>query len=151
MTKESLPMNDQAELVRVVVLACSEAWAAARGKDDRRARSSALKVFFESPADFGDQIRAEADFIEHVHNRYDADVHVLVSNAPAGAGRREYTVALTGFGRFANLQIVAHVGVSRRRMPKTAAASVDHRTPDTAAPVRRHAVRAPGANINSHY
>jgi hypothetical protein len=106
-------MNHQVELIGSVVLACSEAWSAAqqRQQDDQRPGSSRLKVFLDSHAGFEDQIRAEVDFVEYVHDCHHADVRVLVTSSPLGKGRCESTVAFTGFGRFEGIQMLAQVGV----------------------------------------
>jgi hypothetical protein len=61
-----------------------------------------LKVFYDC-SNFGcydDYIREEIDFVEHVRDRSDADVHVLVTTATTGARGREYTLAFIGLGAF---------------------------------------------------
>ena len=124
-------MNHQMDLVRMVVLACSEAWAAAeQWQVDLRAGSSRLKVFLDGPAGLEDQIPAEVDFVEYVHNRQRADVHVLVTSSVVGKGRREYTVTLTGLGRFEGIQILTQVGLGGG-VSKTATSQIHRGRPDT--------------------
>jgi hypothetical protein len=44
--------------------------------------------------------RTEIAFVDHVRDRRDADVHVLVPGEDTGGGGREYTFAFIGLGRF---------------------------------------------------
>jgi hypothetical protein len=44
--------------------------------------------------------RTEITFVDHVRDRRDADVHVLVTGDATGGGGREYTFAFIGLGRF---------------------------------------------------
>lgn len=118
-------MNHPVELVRTVVLACSQAWAASQAQPhDQRpesARLSArLRMFLEAPVGFRDQIRTELDFVEFVHDRREADVHVLVTRSRARNSRCEYTLTFTGFGLFEGIQTRAQVGVDEQGMTPTA-------------------------------
>jgi hypothetical protein len=142
-------MNHQVEFIRSVVLACCQAWSAAeqQQKDGRRPGSSRLKVFLDSHhARLAHQIRAEVDFVEYVDDGDRADVRVLVTSSPVKNGRREYSVAFTGFGRLEGIQILAHVGVAERRTSRTAT-TVNRGRPDTTDRDRRHALRERGAII----
>ena len=129
-------MNHQVELIRSVVLACSQAWSVAehqQHQSDQRPGSLRLKVFLDSHTGFEDQIRAEVNFVEYVHDCHHADVHVLVTSSPVGNGRHEYAIRFTGFGRFESLQILAQVGVAERRMSNTVTQEINHGRPDTTA------------------
>lgn len=44
--------------------------------------------------------RTEITFVDHVLDRRDADVHVLVTSQDTGGGGREYSLAFIGLGRF---------------------------------------------------
>ena len=54
------------------------------------------------PCDF-DYLRREIEFIDYVRDRKDADVHVLVTTQPTGAGGTEYVFKFIGLGRFAGV------------------------------------------------
>jgi hypothetical protein len=142
-------MNQQLELIRTVVLACSQAWAAAQQQahGDQRPGSSRLKVFLDGHTGFEDQIRAEVDFVEYVHDCHQADVHVLVTSSPVENGRRQYSVAFTGFGRFEGIQSLAEAGIGQRGTSETATSEINRGRPDTTARDRRHALRERGAII----
>lgn len=62
-----------------------------------------LRIFVDCANTFCDldYYRREVDFVDYVRNRQDADVHVLVSTQPTGAGR-ELTVTFIGAGAYAD-------------------------------------------------
>jgi hypothetical protein len=60
-----------------------------------------VKVFLDCPSGcFDEYLRDEITFVEYMRDRTDADVHVMVTRAEAGAGGREYAVSFIGVGRF---------------------------------------------------
>jgi hypothetical protein len=61
-----------------------------------------LRVFIDCTNAYCDTefFRAEMAFVDHVRDRRDADVHVLVTGDDTGGGGREYTFAFLGLGRF---------------------------------------------------
>jgi hypothetical protein len=62
------------------------------------------KVFLDcAEGCFQDHLRTEITFVDYVRDRGEADVHVLVTMQPTGAGGREFTVALIGLRRFASM------------------------------------------------
>jgi len=44
-------------------------------------------------------IRKEISFVNYVRDRENADVHILITTQPTGAGGKEYTMAFIGLGR----------------------------------------------------
>ncbi|MEO8226537.1 MAG: DUF481 domain-containing protein [Gemmatimonadota bacterium] len=48
-----------------------------------------------------DYYKTEIPFVDHVRNREDADVHILVTEQSTGSGGSEYTAAFIGAGPFA--------------------------------------------------
>jgi hypothetical protein len=63
--------------------------------------ASILRIFLDCDFCFEDFVREEIDFVEFVRDRYEADVHVLITSAGTGSGGEETTVSLLGLGRFA--------------------------------------------------
>jgi hypothetical protein len=64
-----------------------------------------VKVFIDCVnvyCDF-DFLRTEINFIDHVRDRRDADVHVLVTGESTGGGGQKYTVSFIGLGRYAGI------------------------------------------------
>jgi hypothetical protein len=61
-----------------------------------------LRLFVDCPNVSCDTeyFRTEITFVDHVRDRRDADVHVLVTGDDTGGGGREYTFAFIGLGRF---------------------------------------------------
>ena len=51
-----------------------------------------------------DYVRSEVTFVNHVRNREDADVHVLVTAESTGGGGTAYTTQFIGLGRFAAVE-----------------------------------------------
>jgi hypothetical protein len=48
--------------------------------------------------------RTEIAFVDHVRDRKDADVHVLVTGQTTGSGGREYSLKFIGLGRFQGVE-----------------------------------------------
>lgn len=60
-----------------------------------------LALFLDCHNCDGTYIRREITFVDHVRDREEADVHVLVTDEPTGGGGREYTFHVIGRGPFA--------------------------------------------------
>lgn len=68
-----------------------------------------LRVYLDCGRDCDfDFLRREANFIDYVRDRKDAEVHVLVTTQGTGGGGRDFTMQFIGLGRFADLQRVEH-------------------------------------------
>jgi hypothetical protein len=61
-----------------------------------------LRVFIDCTSGYCDTefFQTEMTFVDHVRDRRDADVHVLVTGDTTGGGGSEYTFAFIGLGRF---------------------------------------------------
>ena len=59
--------------------------------------ATALRIYLDCARCDQDYLRTEVPFIDYVRDRRDADVHILVTTQPAGAGV-EYTLAFIGLG-----------------------------------------------------
>jgi hypothetical protein len=64
------------------------------------AETSVLRIFLDCNNCAEDYLRDEIDFVEFVRDRFEGDVHVLITNADTGAGGEENTVSFVGLGRF---------------------------------------------------
>jgi hypothetical protein len=64
--------------------------------------SRPLRLFVDCTNAYCDTeyIRTEITFVDHVRDRRDADVHVLVTSQTTGGGGNEYSFAFIGIGRF---------------------------------------------------
>lgn len=62
-----------------------------------------VRVFLDCDVCDEDYVRTEVTFVEYVRDRAQAQVHLLVTEAPAGGGGRHYTAAFLGQGEFADL------------------------------------------------
>jgi hypothetical protein len=61
-----------------------------------------VRVFIDcqsASCDF-EYFRTEIAFVDHVRDRKDADVHVLITGQTTGSGGREYSLKFIGLGRF---------------------------------------------------
>ncbi|MFL5574650.1 MAG: hypothetical protein ACJ79S_01545 [Gemmatimonadaceae bacterium] len=67
-----------------------------------RARDQALRVFVDCARPSCDQefLQTEIDFVSHVRDRGDAQVLVLLTTQPTGAGGTEYTMSFIGQKQF---------------------------------------------------
>ena len=65
-----------------------------------------LRLFVDCPNVYCDTefFRAEISFVDHVRDRRDADVHVLITGQGTGGGGQEYSVAFIGLGRFGKIE-----------------------------------------------
>lgn len=84
--------------IAIIALAACAAPVSVLAQDQARR----LKVFLDCERCFLDYLREEIDFVDHVRDRTDADVHVIVTNADTGGGGREYSTDLIGQGAFAS-------------------------------------------------
>jgi hypothetical protein len=75
----------------------------------RVTQDSALRVFLDCPNTFCDfdYYRTEITFVNWVRERQDAQVHLLITTQPTGAGR-EYTLTFLGLERFASVEDTLH-------------------------------------------
>ena len=99
------------------------------------ARADALKVFLDCSASCDlDYLRREIAIVNHVRDREDADVHVLITSQPTGGGGVEYTLQFIGAGRFAGIgQTLTHASLNT--------STVDERRTALAEVLRRGFVR----------
>jgi hypothetical protein len=69
------------------------------------AEGEAIRVFMDCVRLYCDTdfLRSEINFVNHVRDRQDADVHVLVTTEETGGGGTEYTLEFIGLGRYASL------------------------------------------------
>lgn len=81
------------------------------GADTEAAIPTGLPVFIECVWCDQDYLREELDYIDHVRDRRQAWVHILVSSRQAGGGGREFTLSFTGRERFEGLDDVLIVDV----------------------------------------
>jgi hypothetical protein len=91
-------------LLFALLLAVFPARSAAQSVTPPASRDN-VKVFIDCVnvyCDF-DFFRTEITFIDHVRDRRDADVHVLVTGESTGSGGRKYTVSFIGQKRYAGV------------------------------------------------
>ena len=69
-----------------------------------------LRIFLDCVNAYCDDdfFRSEIAFVDHVRDRRDADVHVLVTAQDTGGGGRDYSIALIGLGRFDKVDHTLH-------------------------------------------
>lgn len=59
-----------------------------------------LRVFLDCHACDFDYVRREVAYVDHVRDRKDADLHVLVTTQGNGTGGQDFLIAYIGLGRF---------------------------------------------------
>jgi hypothetical protein len=96
-----------------------------------------------------DYFRTEIAFVDHVRDRKDADVHVLITGQSTGSGGSEYSLKFIGLGRFqgvdANMVYAASVDATSDQIRK---ALVQHLTLGLV----RYAAESPaGARLSVRY
>jgi hypothetical protein len=89
-----------------LLIAIGAAWllggAAARGQEAPKPDPSPVRIFINctnTPCD-DDFFRTEMTFVDHVRDRQNADVHILLTGQSTGSGGREITFDFFGQGRF---------------------------------------------------
>src|SRR6185295_11169101 len=86
-----------------VCAACVVLSQPAHAQDPPTANASTVRVFIDctnTPCD-QDFFRTEMMFVDHVRDRQNADVHILLTGQSTGSGGREITFDFFGQGRFA--------------------------------------------------
>jgi len=95
-------------MVLLAAVAVAGATTAATGGDttggDATARAGAVRVFLDCPACDQDYLRDRITFVNFVRERHEADVHVLVTRRPTGAGGWEHTLTFIGQGAYADVR-----------------------------------------------
>ena len=80
--------------------------AAAGSAQNAPAASQPLRAFIDCSqvhCDY-DFFRTSIAFVDHVRDRNDADVHILVTRRRAGSGGHQYTASFIGLGRYAGMR-----------------------------------------------
>jgi len=72
------------------------------GSADRTLQRFAVRVFLEGAVD-DDYVRTHMTFVNYVADRFDADVHILVTSVPTVIGGAEYTAQFTGRGAYSGI------------------------------------------------
>ncbi|MBI4477287.1 MAG: hypothetical protein HY654_08955 [Acidobacteria bacterium] len=75
----------------------------AGARPDAQAASTRLRVFLDCRNCFQEYLRDQISWVDFVRQPQDADVHLLSSERPTGAGGRELVLRFVGRGRFADL------------------------------------------------
>jgi len=73
-------------------------------------RPALVKVFLDcvNASCDSDFFRTDISFVDHVRDRKDADVHVLITTEETGGGGEKYTLSFIGLGRFAGVDHLLH-------------------------------------------
>jgi len=83
------------------------------------AQKAPLRVYLNCAACDENYVRTEVHWVDHVRDRLDADVHILVTTRTTGAGETEYTLYFTGRreleSRADTLKYVTSADVTRDR------------------------------------
>jgi hypothetical protein len=100
-------------LVLALLLSIASLSLRADAQDAAPARSGAVRLLIDCVDTFCDQdfFRTEVTFVDHVRERQDADVHLLVTSESTGSGGREITFSFFGQGRFAKRDHVMRYAV----------------------------------------
>jgi hypothetical protein len=99
----TVPALARAGGLALALVACAPAVVLGRSAQQppaTAAESSRLKVFLDCRECFADYLRTEVGFVDHVRDRTEADVHVLVTAAPTAGGGREHTLTFIGRRQF---------------------------------------------------
>jgi hypothetical protein len=92
-----------ARLALVVCLLLARSWSTlAQEAPPKPPPPAPVRVFVDCQSvwcDY-DYFRTEIAFVDHVRDRKDADVHVLITGQTTGGGGREYSLKFIGLGRF---------------------------------------------------
>ena len=62
--------------------------------------SNYLKVFLDGTYDFNDYIKQHVTFVNYVRDRFDADVHLIVTSQTTASNGTEYTLFFLGQQNF---------------------------------------------------
>lgn len=73
---------------------------AALAQDAAELVGQPLRVFLDCHSCDFDYVRREVPYVDHVRDRKDADVHVLVTMQGNGTGGQDFLIAYIGLGRF---------------------------------------------------
>ena len=77
---------------------------------EAEARQAPVKVFLDciNASCDSEFFRTDISFVDHVRDRKDADVHVLITAESTGGGGQKYTLNFIGLRRFAGLDHLFH-------------------------------------------
>lgn len=97
----------------LVLLVASSAFAqkpATVSPAEAETRQEAVKVFLDcvNASCDSDFFRTDISFVDHVRDRKDADVHVLITVESTGGGGEKYTLNFIGLRRFAGVDHLLH-------------------------------------------
>lgn len=91
-------------LTSVLLLVMASSGAAVDVKAEEPAVSDKVAVYIEANEwRVDDYLRQELDYVDHVRDRLQAQVHVIATSQGAGGGGREYTLTFSGREEFAAL------------------------------------------------
>jgi hypothetical protein len=95
---------------RLALVACllltSSGFVGAQEAPSKPALQAPVRVFVDCQSAWCDHeyFRTEIAFVDHVRDRKDADVHVLITAQTTGSGGQEYSLKFIGLGRFQGVE-----------------------------------------------
>lgn len=90
-------------LLVIPFLACAATLQAQQAAPDPTSAAK-IRIFIDCQTRCdNDYLRTEIDFAEHMRERRDADVHILVTSQNTGAGGQEHAILFTGLGGYDGL------------------------------------------------
>ncbi len=67
-------------------------------------RNAAVNVFLDCPNCDFDYVRTEIPYVNYVRDRFDSDVHILVTQLATGGGGNEYTLDFIGQKKYSGME-----------------------------------------------
>ena len=80
----------------ISLLICNKVFPQTNNDSLHSAKSNYLKIFLSGDIFYSDYIRQHITFVNYVRDRFEADVHLLITSQAAGSGGTEYTLFYYG-------------------------------------------------------
>src|SRR5215471_16918830 len=64
--------------------------------DSAVVKNNYVKIYLDGVSGYEDYIKTEITFVDYVRDRFEADVHVLITTQTTGSGGDEYTLFFLG-------------------------------------------------------
>jgi hypothetical protein len=96
--------RNQLLFITLILICISKSYSENKDFENDKIREFAPKVFIDCRRCDRDFIRTEITFINYVRDKFEADIYVLITDEPTGAGGRKYTLTFMGYNEFSGIE-----------------------------------------------
>ena len=77
-------------------------------QDNDSTNTNYLRVYLDGANNYQEYIKTEIPFVSYVRDRFEADLHLLITSQTTGSGGSDYTLFLLGQGKFGGKNDTLH-------------------------------------------